>query len=427
MTLPEPLGANRTLPLRSEPPAAAATSADAAPVAGAARRGRRAAAELARRATSTRAGRAFVDTTREVARRVLTEDAARRAEVDAHLGRLCDQLEELSQQRVDEAAVLGRIEANRVNGELLKAEVRALDRSLAELGMALAPATGLDGVAARFGELREQVNAVSRRLRQIDPSTGGPAHPAQPAPSTGDAGDPGALPTRPMSKLDEYFDYVAFERRFRGAPHEVLALQEERYADLLAGHGPVVDLGCGRGELAEVLAARGTEVIGVEPDAGMVAEARDRGLTVHQTDAASFLRATASGSLGAVFSAHVAEHIPFDDLLEIVHLSLDRLAPGGIFVAETPNPASLIVPSNSFILDPTHLRPVHPSLFAFVCETAGFRDVRLLFYAPASGYFLDVPQDDGTPGIRAVIQHADKLNEVLFGHQEYTVVATKAR
>ena len=54
------------------------------------------------------------------------------------------------------------------NLELLKAEVRSLERSVLELGMQLAPATGLAGVGARMGELREQVNAVSRRTQQID-------------------------------------------------------------------------------------------------------------------------------------------------------------------------------------------------------------------------------------------------------------------
>ena len=445
MTLPDPLTAERTQALLPDVPEAAHGDGPqpagpppqgepgdapvrAAPVRAAAVRAaaRRAAVRLARRALRTPAGRAALEAARHGARVLVPPDDERHAEVDARLAGLSDRVDDLAARRVDETALLGRIEANRVNAQLMKAEVRALERTLVELGMALAPATGLAGVATRFGELREQVNAVSRRLRQIDPLTGGGATPARP-PQGGDLADPAAGAARTLSAMDEHFDYVAFERRFRGAPRDVLAVQEERYADLLAAHGPVVDLGCGRGELAEALMARGTDVIGVEPDAGMVAQARDRGVSVHQSDAASFLRSAAPGSLGAVFSAHVAEHIPFDDLLELVHLSLDRLAPGGVFVAETPNPAALIVPSNSFILDPTHLRPVHPSLFAFVCETAGFRDVRLTFYAPATGYFLDVPPDDGTPTTRAVAQHATKLNEVLFGPQEYAVVATKAR
>lgn len=140
----------------------------------------------------------------------------------------------------------------------------------------------------------------------------------------------------------------------------------------------------------------------------------------------SYLNTCEPESLGAVFSAHVAEHIPFDALLEVVHASLRALRPGGVFVAETPNPTSLIVPSNSFILDPTHLRPIHPSLFAFACETAGFRDVRLHFYSPATGYQLEKMVDDGAESSARFNAAVDRLNEVLFGPQEYAVIATKA-
>jgi SAM-dependent methyltransferase len=326
------------------------------------------------------------------------------------------------------ASTSAQTEANRVNLELLKAEVRAFEKTLFELGMALAPATGLEGAGVRFAELREQVNAVSRRLRLLDQAVAATSGPA-PIPHHGEDaaghGSPTAQPGSDVSAraaLSLLFDYVAFERRFRGDPDEILRIQSERYLDLLSAHDPVVDLGCGRGELAAVLADRGVNVIGVEPDAGMASEARSRGLDIRVTDAVSFLESCAADSLGAVFSAHVAEHVPFDDLLRIVHLSVEKLKPDGLFVAETPNPATLVVLGNSFILDPTHLRPIHPSLFSFICETAGFRDVRLDFHAPATGYHI-APVDLG--GLAQLNSDLQRLNNVLFGAQEYTVRATK--
>jgi SAM-dependent methyltransferase len=315
------------------------------------------------------------------------------------------------------------------NLELLKAEVRSLERSVLELGMQLAPATGLAGVGARMGELREQVNAVSRRTQQIDQALRRLSERGPPGTVT-DARDGAVVAPQTAapqaSAMDLLFDYVAFERRFRGSPEEILAVQSERYADLLAEHAPVLDWGCGRGELLELLASRGVDVVGVEIDGGMVSEARSRGLTVHQVDAVSYLSTCEPESLGAVFSAHVAEHIPFEALLEVIHASLRALRPGGVFVAETPNPTSLVVPSNSFILDPTHLRPIHPSLFAFACETAGFRDVRLTFYSPATGYHVPKLDEDGTDRTTRLNAAIDRLNEVLFGPQEYSIEATKA-
>jgi 2-polyprenyl-3-methyl-5-hydroxy-6-metoxy-1,4-benzoquinol methylase len=384
---------------------------------------------VARRAGSTRVGRVAKEGAEALLRRSVAEYLERqedhKQELEAEIYDLRVQIARLSQAPnwYDEGL------RRDTNLELLKAEVRSLERSVLELGMQLAPATGLAGVGARFGELREQVNAVSRRTQQLDQTVRqltdrrarGAAEPSQPP----DVDDQRSEVPAP-SAMDLLFDYVAFERRFRGSPEEILRVQQERYADLLADHAPVLDWGCGRGELLELLASGGADVVGVEIDPGMVSEARSRGLTVHQQDAVSYLTTCKPESLGSVFSAHVAEHIPFPALLKVIHASLRALRPGGVFVAETPNPTSLIVPSNSFILDPTHLRPIHPSLFAFACETAGFRDVRLQFYAPATGYQLSRFEDDGSEGTTLLNAAVDRLNDVLFGPQEYAIVATKA-
>jgi SAM-dependent methyltransferase len=368
-------------------------------------------------------GRGTISVARRITRRLLADDF--RA-VDNRSQQLAIDLEQLQRtvraaaaSGVDRASLSGQVEANRVNLELLKVEVRGIDRTLHALGMAFAPATGLAGAGARFGELRDQVNALARRVRLLDQAiTAGSREldtsPQPNVPST----------TMEPDDFDELFDYVAFERRFRGDPDEVLKVQSDRYFELLAAHSPIVDIGCGRGELAALLAQHDVDVIGVEPDAGMASEARSRGVNIQATDGVSFLNSCAEASLGAIFSCHVAEHMPFDELLHLVHLSVEKLKPGGIFVAETPNPAALIVLGNSFILDPTHLRPIHPALFAFVCETAGFRDVRLEFYSAATDYHIR-PIDAGHE-LSALNSDLERLNDVLFGPQEYAVIATKA-
>lgn len=412
MDLPWPLSGERTSQLVESVPAPAEPSA----VVAQRPPGRRVALALARRASHSSAGRRLAASARSAAARLLAEEVARERVVDGDIHDLQVQL-----QRLERAPSWYQEGLRRdTNLDLLKAEVRALERTLLELGMQLAPGTGLAGVGERVGELREQVNAVARHTRQLDAAV---RH--LDAGESASAPEPSPVAPAPDT-LDVLFDYVAFEQRFRGSPEAILRTQQERYADLLAAHEPVLDWGCGRGELLELLAQRGVDVMGVEIDSGMVSEARSRGLTVHQQDAVSFMSTCEPESLGAVFSAHVAEHIPFEALLEVIHTSLRALRPGGVFVAETPNPMSLIVPSNSFILDPTHLRPIHPSLFAFACETAGFRDVRLTFHAPATGYQVEPLAEDGTEAVGRLNTVIERLNEVVFGPQEYTVVATKA-
>lgn len=307
-----------------------------------------------------------------------------------------------------------------INHELLKGEVRSLLHTVEELGMAIAPATGLDGAATRMAELREAVHNVERGLRKM--AAAGPA--VSGAPPLSPAAEPPAGP--PIERVAG-FDYTAFERRFRGDTATILAELKDRYFELLADHAPVLDIGCGRGELLAALAADGIEARGVDNDAGMVGEAKDAGVDVECDDALAYLRRVPEKSLGAVVCIQVLEHLPFDAVLEMIDLVRTRLRPGGIFVAETPNPASLVVLGNSYILDPTHVRPLHPSLLAFLCEQASYRDVRLLFWAPAEDHRLH-PIDDpaAPPWVAQLNTTLAKLNDVLFGPQDYAVVATTA-
>lgn len=310
---------------------------------------------------------------------------------------------------------LDDVHAATVNLELIKAEMRTVVDRLEALGQAIAPAAGLDGAADRLSELRERVNALDRRLRHLGESPP-PAGTPTPAPAGGAA--PATTPT-------DRFDYVGFEARFRGESGSILSAQRDRYLALLAAHAPVLDIGCGRGELLEVLGGEGVAAVGVDLNAEMVAEARGRGLDAHHADAVEWLRGQGEHSLGAIISVHVVEHLELNPLIELLELAASRLVPGGILVAETPNPASLIVLGNSYILDPTHVRPLHPSLLTFLCERAGFRHVRLEFYSPAEGYHLprlDLPAD--APAWAASADAAfGQLNDVLFGPQEYAVVA----
>ncbi|WP_157970594.1 class I SAM-dependent methyltransferase [Nakamurella deserti] len=363
--------------------------------------------------------------------------AERTGEVRAAVDRLEERLAVLSGQLATVTADQGQSVADRINFSLMQndvtaisgrvdevlAEMREQERRLLELGMAFAPGAGLGGAAVRFAELREQINSVERRLRHAPAAAAIEGPGAVEVPTA--AGTPASVPTGGPGVASELFNYVAFERRFRGDPETIIGMQADRYHALLAAHPPVVDVGCGRAELLEALQGDGIECIGVDTDSGMVAEARARGLDVRHTDVVAFLEAADDHSLGSVFSAHLAEHLELDVLIRFLELSARKLKPGGVFIAETPNPASLIVLGNSYILDPTHVRPLHPSLLAFLCETAGFRQVRLEFYSPATSYQLETIRDaDGPAWLRTVNENSERLNEVLFGPQEYAVIAT---
>ena len=52
----------------------------------------------------------------------------------------------------------------------------------------------------------------------------------------------------------------------------------------------------------------------------------------------SISRRLPDGSLGTIFSAQVIEHLPHEQLRRLLELSLRKLAPGGLFIAETVSP-----------------------------------------------------------------------------------------
>ena len=357
----------------------------------------------------------------------------------ARLDGLEEQLAALQQERIsqellrgDVLAIKTSVESAVINLELLKGEIRQTDAVLERLGMAIAPATGIVGAEVRMAELRERVSGLDRRLRTLSaraeaapaPAHGEAGRPADSSAPASPAADPPAAREQARSAL---FDYVGFERRFRGDPVEVLAILDERYGALLAAHPPVLDVGCGRAELLAVLRERGVQALGVDTDPTMVAEAQAQGLDVHEVDAVTYLRSLEPGTLGAIIATHVVEHLQLDELIELLELAATRLRPGGVLIAETPNPSALIVLGNSYLLDPTHVRPLHPSLLAFLCEGAGFRGVELRFFSPATGYHLPLVQDPEAPAwVETVNQGFRQLNDVLFGNQDFAVVATAA-
>jgi len=455
LALPGELSRDKTDRLRPPPdqPAEEEVAPEPAP---AARPGpRRRAVGLAKGAARRVLGERGVDKLRgylrgDEALRLGRESLRRTAELE-------QQVASMQRYALEAELVQAEAHAASVNLELLKGEVRSVIRTLEDLGMAIAPAAGLAGAGERLSELRERVNGLDRRLRSLQTQAATSAPPSASAaagavdsrepPPSGSATLPpggaepaaGLVPAAPAQAApaqaapaqaapsSALFDYVGFERRFRGDPEAVAAALAERYLDLLVANPPVVDIGCGRAELVELLARRGVEAIGVDTDPSMVAEARDRGLDVRQVDGSSFLRDREPGSLGAIIATHLVEHLEFPDLVELLELAASRLRPGGVFIAETPNPTSLVVLGNSYILDPTHLRPLHPSLLTFLCEGAGFRDIRLRFHAPATDYHLPMIDDpDAPPWTKRVNDAFTKLNSVLFGPQEYALIATAA-
>jgi SAM-dependent methyltransferase len=221
-------------------------------------------------------------------------------------------------------------------------------------------------------------------------------------------------------RLDEF--YVAFEERFRG-PEADIRERMEMYLPIVkaaaAGRerAPVLDVGCGRGEWLDLLTASGLVGRGLDLNKVMVAHCRQRGLDVVEADLLAYLEGLAPDSLGAITAMHVVEHMPFARRIEFLDAALRALRPGGVAIMETPNPENLIVGACTFWNDPTHIQPLPPEPLQAAAELRGFVRVEIMRLRP-------YPFEAHLPKSRDPIR--DSLNHLLFGPQDYAIVAHKA-
>ncbi|MCB2187598.1 MAG: methyltransferase domain-containing protein [Deltaproteobacteria bacterium] len=223
--------------------------------------------------------------------------------------------------------------------------------------------------------------------------------------------------------------YLAFEDLHRGSREEIKARQQvylPLFQEAVTPEHPLLDLGCGRGEFLETAGAAGLAVRGLDINPEMVALCRENGLEAEEGDAVEYLRGLPDNSLGGILLAQVIEHLPVDDLTELVGLAAAKLAPGGVLAAETVNPQCLTTFSGAFYLDLTHIKPIHPEAARFLWRSAGLGDVEVIYlspYPPDHRLESFLESDEGLAG--AFNRNILRLNQLLYSYQDYAVVGRK--
>ena len=252
---------------------------------------------------------------------------------------------------------------------------------------------------------RRLLNVEKRAARERDDAT-----------SSGKISPPS--PETPPSSLDGFF--AEFQARFRG-DREDIKQRLSIYLDNveLAGAGttelPILDVGCGMGEWLEMLNERGLNNYGIETSRVAADFCRRRGLNVVERDLVDHLESVPDRSLGAITAFHLVEHLAAETLVEFLDQSLRTLASGGVLILETPNPENLMVGALTFHNDPTHLKPLPPELLEFMVRQRGFIDAQILRLHP-------YPDD------KAIVEDSEvarRLNELLYGPQDYAVIARR--
>jgi hypothetical protein len=155
----------------------------------------------------------------------------------------------------------------------------------------------------------------------------------------------------------------------------------------------------------------------------MVCRCREKGLEVAQQGVFEHLDQVPDESLGGIFAAQLIEHLDHGALVRLIALAFRKLHAGGLLVLETINPASLFVFAHSLYLDPTHRRPYHPRALDFLCRNLGFTRVSLEFLSPVEEDWKIPPLE--APGAARFNAAIDRLNNILYGPQDFAVIAHK--
>ncbi len=126
----------------------------------------------------------------------------------------------------------------------------------------------------------------------------------------------------------------------------------------------ILDVGCGEGHLLAALQRAGLQAEGVDATPELVARAAQRGVTVTQDDALTFIR-THGDRFDTFLLVDFVEHVPFDTVASI----LEALPAGSRCVVQTPNTNSII--GHMFYLQvPSHVTPLSPAVLNKMFERA---------------------------------------------------------
>lgn len=219
----------------------------------------------------------------------------------------------------------------------------------------------------------------------------------------------------------------------RGTFEDITQRQAHYKALFMNRPGRILDLGCGRGELLNMIRIEGFECWGAETDPDMAEAARSRGVHVEQLDALTALASVKPASLGGIFAGQVAEHLFPGELARLIRLARRQLAPGGIIILETVNVSSPAAFAKSFTRDLDHKLPLHPQYLKLLLESAGFANVELHCIAPFAENERPAPLPPaeelgiGAEARAALQERLDFLDQSLFGMQDYYVQAEQAQ
>ena len=245
-------------------------------------------------------------------------------------------------------------------------------------------AASLEQAARLLGEVEERLTRAERRT---------------------DGGAPRTVAPQPAATA--FPDYFAFESKMRGRTESVQERQRV-YVDDFRDAAPVLDVGCGRGELLALLKdAESRRAVSTRTATWSHSRAATGWTSSKQMRSRIWSRSR-TARLAGIFMGQVVEHLPPAMLVRTLELAAQKLREGGLLIAETINPLSPLALRNYFA-DLTHAQPLVPETLAVLARQVGFSQVETRFLNPP----------DRVEGV------APEVADILFAPLDYAIIARK--
>ena len=221
-------------------------------------------------------------------------------------------------------------------------------------------------------------------------------------------------------------DYLAFENKYRGSEESIQKLQE-KFVRLYAGKDNILDIGCGRGEFMKTLLNAGKQyVFGMDINPQMVEKCKKDGLSVELKDGVSYLYDNDNLNLGGIFSSQVIEHLKPSQIVKLIKGAYKNLQEGSPLILETINPMALVTQTMAYTLDLTHRQYVHPFTIEMLLKEHGFKKVEFIYSSPVDTEAPILKDNDMDPKeLEKYNEKIRRMHEMLFGYQDYAVIAWK--
>ena len=149
--------------------------------------------------------------------------------------------------------------------------------------------------------------------------------------------------TEDLSSLrDRLYESYASQHSGTGSADATRVVYQRDIRPLLPlpSAGPIVDIGCGSGQLVHCLQADGYDAAGIDVSPEQVALANESGLGQVRLGDYGQLLAERPGELAAVTATDLLEHLTKPEVLATFDEVAAALRPGGRFIARVPNAVS---------------------------------------------------------------------------------------